>query len=270
MDLENDVYSVRVRLSYLIPEFLPIRGKRARIYYHGIQPFCLLCYVPGHLRQDCENGTPVTWTEYVESLKQTGIPLGYFAPLEISASNTSSSSLPSASTPRSGSQPVTREELRSFLQEFVNQSQPSAQGGAPPLQVPIPVTPVRPIVPIPLMRVNARPNGNVNPIPTRVTRSSSQQNNLSSGSFQDPLSNSRGRGNRGRPRARGTQVSSSRGRGHININANEIPFSGDYFDYINDYPNQPVRGRMRPQNHAFGNAPPQYSYDQHPMGPRRN
>jgi hypothetical protein len=265
------VYSVRIRLAYLIPEFLPIRGKRARIYYHGIQPFCLICYVPGHLRQDCENGSPITWTEYVESLKRTGIPLGYFAPLESSATNnTSSSSLPSASTPRSGSQAVTREELRSFLQEFVNQSQSNAQGSAP-LQVPIPVTPVRPIVPIPLMRVNARPgNGNVNPIPTRVTRSSNSLNSLSSGSFQDPLATSRGRGNRGRPRTRGSQVNSNRGRGHINNSPNEIPFSGDYFDYINDYPNQPVRGRMRPQNHAFGNAPPHYSQDQHPMGPRRN
>ncbi len=257
----------------MIPEFLPIRGKRARIYYHGIQPFCLLCYVPGHLRQDCDNGSPATWTDYVESLKRTGIPLGLFAPLESSALNSSASSLPTASTPRSGSQAVTREELRAFLQEFVAsqaqaQGAQAAQGAAPPQ---VPITPVRPIVPIPLMRVNANVNANssVNPIPTRVTRSRLQSN-----SFQEPAIPSRGRGNRGRARARGSQASSGRGRGQVDFNAHhpEIPFSGEYFDYINDYPDQPLRGRMRSANHMFGVAPPHYSRDhlpQGPQGPRR-
>jgi hypothetical protein len=145
--LQNDVYSVRLRLSYLLPEFLPIRGKRARIYYHGIPPFCVLCYAQGHVRQECQNN-PVSWNDYIEGLKDTGIPSALFEPIDTSSFSTPNTSNlsnpPSSSTPR-GSEAITRAELRSLLQEFAlsnspffaNASQSQNQPAQPPSQPPV-------------------------------------------------------------------------------------------------------------------------------------
>jgi hypothetical protein len=79
-EFENDVYTVNIRLKYLIPEFLPIRGKRARVYYHGIAPFCIVCNTPGHTKPECRNA-PVPWSDYVQFLKGTGIPARLFEPI---------------------------------------------------------------------------------------------------------------------------------------------------------------------------------------------
>jgi len=49
-----------LKLNYHVPEFLPIQGKRARVYYHGIPSFCAKCYRVGHLKPDCKNSS-ATW-----------------------------------------------------------------------------------------------------------------------------------------------------------------------------------------------------------------
>jgi hypothetical protein len=181
-EFENDVYTVRIRLNYLIPEFLPIRGKRARVYYHGIAPFCILCYTPGHHRQECGNN-PVTWSEYIESLKDTGIPAPLFEPLESSFhfnsfnSNNSNSNL--TSTPRGQNNQLN--QLRELLQEALFQNNSQANPG--PSQAPPQAPPAPP---------------QVNPIPRMVTRRSAG----SESAVADPQPPPRGRG---RSRNRGGQ-----------------------------------------------------------------
>jgi hypothetical protein len=275
---------VKVRLSYLIPEFLPIHGKRARIYYHGIQPFCVLCYSPGHLKSEC-NGSPITWTEYIDILKGTGIPALFFDPLDnsLSANSSNNSNLPNTSTPRAGSQAVTREELRQFLQEFVqsqntsgasnSQAQPNqAQTPARINPIPVRVTGQQArINPIPQVRVNANVN-TVNPT-QRVTRSrlASASNSNSAQAFVAP-NPVRGRVNRGGRGSRGSQTQSrgsnnSSGSSFLSANSDYdqgIPFSQEYFDYINSHPRGRFRGRMRAQNHGFSRDPPNFNSDQLP------
>jgi hypothetical protein len=127
-DYENDVYSARVRLEYLIPEYLPIKGKRARVYYHGIAPFCIACNNTGHVKVEC-NETPVSWSEYIEALKDTGIPDSYFEPTEASytPNNSSNGSQFFSSTPRNGSQAAF---LRTELQSIIHDAIAAATNGA--------------------------------------------------------------------------------------------------------------------------------------------
>lgn len=246
-DFENDVYTVRVRLTYLIPELLPIRGKRARVYYHGIQQFCNTCYTPGHQRHECTAETPVSWNNYIESLRQTGIPSALFDPLDNSSSS-NSSNLPTASTPRApGSETITRAEFNSFLQEL-------ARGQGPNLnlsQNPVPVAPaVNPIPPT------------VNPIPPPRPVTRSRQSTLDSGIAlnEEPVI-VRGRG-RGRPRARARGQSRGQPRGlpyslGAFYDAREANISNQLFEDINNGRGV-VRGSLRAQNHGFSRAPPQY------------
>jgi hypothetical protein len=228
------VYSVRLRLSYLLPEFLPIRGKRARIYYHGIPPFCVLCYALGHVRQECQNN-PVSWNEYVDGLKDTGIPASLFEPIESSFStpNTSSSSNPTSPTPR-GSETITRAELRSLLQEFAfsnspffanasqnanqnqSQSQPPFQPPAQPPVVVINPTPritrssraarnsapevitIDEVTPPNRGRGRGRGSSNPNQNPNLIQINPAQAQNLNQNQNQSNFYRGRGRGSRGR------------------------------------------------------------------------
>jgi len=96
--LYSDVYSVHLRLRYQIPEFLPIYGKKARIYYHGIPNFCTNCYVIGktirfssiistlthppnpllgHQKSDCSSDSK-DWWSYIVQLKTAKVPESYF------------------------------------------------------------------------------------------------------------------------------------------------------------------------------------------------
>lgn len=74
---ENKAYTVTIKLKYFIPEYLPIWGKRARIYYHGMPRFCNRCFTIGHSKPGCGN-TLVTWKAYIERLRQSGIRQEYF------------------------------------------------------------------------------------------------------------------------------------------------------------------------------------------------
>jgi hypothetical protein len=194
-EYENDVYTVRIRLNYLIPEFLPIRSKRARIYYHGIAPFCNLCYSPGHHRQECGNN-PISWSEYVEALKDTGIPLHLFDPLDnsLNLQNTanSSNSFNLTSTPIGQASLAV---LRSLLQESIA----NASSQAPPVVPP-----------------QAPPNPNlarINPIPRMVTRRQSTNDEVQI--LEGP--------SRGRGRARGRGASSSSSASNNSLNPNPEP-----------------------------------------------
>jgi hypothetical protein len=63
---------VRLKLSYQIPEFLPMWGKKARVYYHGIPPFCVSCYGLGHVKNSCDSET-ISWRDYIHRLVDSGI-----------------------------------------------------------------------------------------------------------------------------------------------------------------------------------------------------
>ncbi len=56
-------YSVKMRLHTDLPQFVPICGKRIRLYYRGITKLCTNCFGP-HLRRNCESPR-VQWVEYV-------------------------------------------------------------------------------------------------------------------------------------------------------------------------------------------------------------
>jgi hypothetical protein len=49
-----------------IPQFLPMDGKKVRIFYRGIPKLCSKCYGGGHLRKDCTNEKD-DWLTYVDN-----------------------------------------------------------------------------------------------------------------------------------------------------------------------------------------------------------
>jgi len=65
---KTENYRVELKLNYHIPEFLPIGGKRARIFYHGIPSFCGKCHKVGHLKVDCRS-QPATWLVKLTTFK---------------------------------------------------------------------------------------------------------------------------------------------------------------------------------------------------------
>jgi hypothetical protein len=133
-EYRNDIYTCRLRLVYLIPEYLPIKGKRACVYYHGISPSCIACNNPGHVTSGCINA-PVSCSTYIESLKDTGIPASYFEPIESFANpNNSTNSIgPSTSTPN---QPNFRSVLQSLIAEAISAATGSQNSGQAQAQNP--------------------------------------------------------------------------------------------------------------------------------------
>jgi len=65
VELTTGIYSVKMRLINQIPQFLPIDGKKIRIYYKGITKLCTKCYTRGHLRQAC-NSDQEDWMTYLD------------------------------------------------------------------------------------------------------------------------------------------------------------------------------------------------------------
>ena len=59
----NGIYSVRMKVKREMPQFMPMYGKRIRLYYRGIVKRCSNCF-HAHMRSQCRN-TKVTWPEYV-------------------------------------------------------------------------------------------------------------------------------------------------------------------------------------------------------------
>jgi len=73
--LNIDEYIVTLTLTYLIPVHLPILGRKARIYYHGIPKQCTNCWELEHIKPECTTkDNPITWLGYIESLRQLDIP----------------------------------------------------------------------------------------------------------------------------------------------------------------------------------------------------
>jgi hypothetical protein len=62
----NGTYSVKMKLSTDLPQFLPIFGKCIRLYYRGIVKKCSNCS-GSHSHRNC-NQERATWIEYVSNL----------------------------------------------------------------------------------------------------------------------------------------------------------------------------------------------------------
>jgi hypothetical protein len=56
-------FKVKMRIVEHIPQYLPMNGRKVKIYYKGIEKLCLNCYEPGHLKAECENERK-SWLEY--------------------------------------------------------------------------------------------------------------------------------------------------------------------------------------------------------------
>ena len=63
MPLGNGIYSVRMKIEKDMPQFLPMQGKRVRLYYRGIVKRCTNCFQQ-HQRKHCKN-EKVPWSDYV-------------------------------------------------------------------------------------------------------------------------------------------------------------------------------------------------------------
>jgi hypothetical protein len=71
----NGIYSIKMDLETKPPQFLPISGKKIRIYYKGIDKRCVKCFGTGHLKKDCTSARK-DWMEYVSDLMfETGFDL---------------------------------------------------------------------------------------------------------------------------------------------------------------------------------------------------
>jgi hypothetical protein len=71
----NGIYSIKMDLQTKPPQFLPISGKKIKIYYKGIEKRCVKCLKTGHLKKDCTSPKK-NWMEYVLDLMfETGFDL---------------------------------------------------------------------------------------------------------------------------------------------------------------------------------------------------
>jgi hypothetical protein len=71
----NGIYSIKMDLQMKPPQFLPISGKKIRIYYKGIEKRCVKCFGTQHLKKDCISARK-DWMEYVSDLMfETGFDL---------------------------------------------------------------------------------------------------------------------------------------------------------------------------------------------------
>ena len=65
VELTTGTYSVKMLLRRPIPQFLPMDGKKIRIFHKGIAKQCSKCYRKGHLRSGCPNKNE-DWLTYVD------------------------------------------------------------------------------------------------------------------------------------------------------------------------------------------------------------
>ena len=93
---------------------------RSFVNHHGISPFCIVCNSIGHLKSECLNN-PVSWINYVKSLKATGIPRGLFEPLESSVSTPNHSAAFAGHSSFVASTPASSDAaLRAFIELVQN------------------------------------------------------------------------------------------------------------------------------------------------------
>ena len=74
----NGIYSVKMKLTSDLPQFVPICGKRIRLYYRGIKKMCTNCF-GAHARKVCTS-TKVQWIQYVSDfmLSHDHIPMEHY------------------------------------------------------------------------------------------------------------------------------------------------------------------------------------------------
>ena len=70
----NGIYSVKMKLAGPVPQFLPMHGRRIRIYHSGITKLCTNCY-GNHARRQCR-GEKVPWIIYVRDFMAAHENLG--------------------------------------------------------------------------------------------------------------------------------------------------------------------------------------------------
>jgi len=63
--IEYDELEVDIVFSQQMPEVLPIKGQRIKVYYPGIKPLCTNCYKSGHRKWECEEQEKTNWLAYV-------------------------------------------------------------------------------------------------------------------------------------------------------------------------------------------------------------
>ena len=73
----NGAYKVNLKLKHQIAEYLPMWGKKAQVYYHGIPLFCRGYFSIGHNKSTCGNKT-CSWKRYIDDLLDSGILEEYF------------------------------------------------------------------------------------------------------------------------------------------------------------------------------------------------
>jgi hypothetical protein len=66
VQLGTGKFSVKMRITTDIPQYLPMFGHKAKIYYRGIKKTCTNCYKGGHYRKDCQE-EKVDWINYVRT-----------------------------------------------------------------------------------------------------------------------------------------------------------------------------------------------------------
>ena len=57
--------TIKMQMDHPIPQFLPMAGKRVKVYYRGIQKLCTNCFEPGHRKLQCPNSRK-SWLNYVD------------------------------------------------------------------------------------------------------------------------------------------------------------------------------------------------------------
>ena len=65
VELKTGIYSIQMEIKNPIPQFLPIDGKRIKIYHKGIKKWCTNCFKATHLRLACTSQR-IEWLEYVD------------------------------------------------------------------------------------------------------------------------------------------------------------------------------------------------------------
>ena len=55
-----------MKISSEIPQYLPMFGHKAKIYYRGIKKMCTNCYQGGHYRKECQE-KKVEWIDHVST-----------------------------------------------------------------------------------------------------------------------------------------------------------------------------------------------------------
>jgi len=71
-------YSIKMLLQRPIHQFLPIDGKKIKVYHKGIKKMCSNCYQAGHLRMACQSNR-VDWMSYVDNfVLNSGLDETYF------------------------------------------------------------------------------------------------------------------------------------------------------------------------------------------------